>query len=452
LDDRTWSLAGIAGFVVTLVLYGAAPAWAGTTIDSYTINGTSSTFAQCGDNSDSHSDDLPPGGSVSGTGRFTASHSFSPATATSSCASGGGTDSTSGGLSSTGTVDSGGNLTLRDSNHGSTTTTAHFNGGSDCVDIGASIATSGTVQFTITEAMPFTFTGTATASGMQANGKGLVGYSLTGPSGTVFDQTQGAPSFTGTLPAGSYEYQASERASNDLACSLSGTETDSYHYSVTLRVGTPLPAPPTNTTLPSISGTPQVGHRLTCNRGAWNHNPSSFSYRWTRNGTVITGANHRTYTVQSADRGHTLACTVVASNAGGPSAPATSHGTGVAGPPKCTERSSRRVTIKHRNVNGRSKIVGGALTVQIECDQPTMIALSGQLTDQPSQGPAKHFQLTAIQAHVQAGTSTVLKLALPAAATTDLAHHAMETVTAPLTAQNANGTSHITATFSPLRT
>jgi hypothetical protein len=454
MSRHGWSLGGVVAFTVSLVLYGAAPAWGATTIDSFSISGAGGTFAECGDTIVEHDDPLPPNGTVTGNGTFAVSHSFAPAKAHASCSSGDGTDVTSGALSSSGAADSSGNLTLRDSNHGATTTRSHFTGGTDCIDIGAQISSSNTVQFTITQAMPYTFTGTATSSGIQTNGKGVTNYKLTGPgpSDTVFDQTQGAPNFNGTLQPGSYTYQASEFASNDLACSETGTETDSYHYTVTLRVGTPLPPPPVNTKLPAITGTPQAGHTLTCSRGTWTNGPTSFKFRWKRNGTAITGATHPTYRVQAADGGHTLTCTVIASNAGGPSSPATSHGVRVPGPPKCTVRSTRRVTIKHRQVHGKSKIVGGTLPVLVACNQAATITLSGALTDQPSGGAAKHFQLSGVQAHVPAGTSASVQLVLPAAAATDLVHHAMETVSAKLAAHNGNGTSLLTAAFSPLRT
>src|SRR5436309_1642494 len=100
-----WNLGGVVAFAVTLVLYGVAPAWAATTIDSYSISGDGGTLAQCGDNNVEHDDQLPPNGTVTGNGSFAVSHSFAPAKAHATCSSGDGTDSTSGALSSSGAAD-----------------------------------------------------------------------------------------------------------------------------------------------------------------------------------------------------------------------------------------------------------------------------------------------------------------------------------------------------------
>jgi hypothetical protein len=220
---------------------------------------------------------------------------------------------------------------------------------------------------------------------------------------------------------------------------------------VTLTVtAAPTPPPPTNTTPPSVSGTPAVGDTLTCGKGAWSHNPTHFTYRWKRNGKAITGATHRTYVIQAADQGHTLTCTVVASNAGGPSTQSTSKGVAVPAPPKCTLKSKRRVTITFRKVAGKKTINGGILPVQITCNQKAATKLTATLTDHPSGGATKHYRLAVIRKTVRKGSRTVVKLKLPAAAVTDLVHGATESVAAALAAHGRTGTSRITATFSPL--
>ena len=60
---------------------------------------------------------------------------------------------------------------------------------------------------------------------------------------------------------------------------------------------------PVNTSPPQITGTPQVGHVLSCSQGTWTNNPTSFAYKWNRDGTAITGATSSSYTVVSADAG-----------------------------------------------------------------------------------------------------------------------------------------------------
>jgi hypothetical protein len=83
---------------------------------------------------------------------------------------------------------------------------------------------------------------------------------------------------------------------------------------------------PSNTTPPTIAGKGAAGSKLRCETGAWTNDPSSFQYRWARNGTAIVGATALSYTVRTADEGTTLRCTVTAVNSAGRSEPATSAG------------------------------------------------------------------------------------------------------------------------------
>lgn len=95
-----------------------------------------------------------------------------------------------------------------------------------------------------------------------------------------------------------------------------------------------LPAPPSNTSLPQISGTAQAGQALTTSTGAWNGSPTSYAYQWKRCDSAgascadIGGATGSSYTLASADAGATLRAAVTATNAGG-SATATSAQTAV---------------------------------------------------------------------------------------------------------------------------
>jgi hypothetical protein len=77
-------------------------------------------------------------------------------------------------------------------------------------------------------------------------------------------------------------------------------------------------APPRNTVAPKITGTPKVGHTLTCSKGTWTGTaPITYGYRWLRDGTAIVGATSATYNVAIADKGHALRCKVTAHNAAG---------------------------------------------------------------------------------------------------------------------------------------
>jgi HYR domain len=95
-------------------------------------------------------------------------------------------------------------------------------------------------------------------------------------------------------------------------------------------------AVPLNTGLPVISGTPQGGRTLTTTNGTWEGSPpTSYTYQWedcNSSGvscTNIVGATANEYTLTEADLGHTIRVAVVAINASGASAPATSAATAV---------------------------------------------------------------------------------------------------------------------------
>ena len=82
-------------------------------------------------------------------------------------------------------------------------------------------------------------------------------------------------------------------------------------------------AAPANTVLPTLSGTPQEGQKLTGTRGTWSNSPTDYNYFWTRcdkNGNScanISGATSVTYTLTSADIGDTIRFKVQAVNADG---------------------------------------------------------------------------------------------------------------------------------------
>ncbi|HEV3093341.1 MAG TPA: choice-of-anchor Q domain-containing protein [Solirubrobacteraceae bacterium] len=88
---------------------------------------------------------------------------------------------------------------------------------------------------------------------------------------------------------------------------------------------------PLNTGLPVISGTPQGGRTLSTSNGTWTGAPISYTYQWEdcnssgASCTSIVGATELEYTLTEADLAHTIRVAVVAHNASGASAPATSE-------------------------------------------------------------------------------------------------------------------------------
>src|SRR6202043_3788300 len=90
---------------------------------------------------------------------------------------------------------------------------------------------------------------------------------------------------------------------------------------------------PVNTALPTISGTAKTGQTLTAGNGTWTESPTGYAYQWQRcdkagaNCAAISEATKQTYEVVQADGGSTIRVAVTASNAAGPSAPASSNQT-----------------------------------------------------------------------------------------------------------------------------
>jgi hypothetical protein len=91
------------------------------------------------------------------------------------------------------------------------------------------------------------------------------------------------------------------------------------------------PTTPASTAPPALTGKPVTGDALSCSQGSWSHEPTYLVYQWLRDGNVISGQTGITYTVQAADQGHSIACTVWAGNGAGV-ANATSKAVNVAKP------------------------------------------------------------------------------------------------------------------------
>jgi hypothetical protein len=82
--------------------------------------------------------------------------------------------------------------------------------------------------------------------------------------------------------------------------------------------------PPSNTSLPTISGTTQQGQTLNASAGSWSGTtPISYAYQWQRCDSsgaacaAIAGATSTSYSVGSAEVGSTLRVSVTASNSAG---------------------------------------------------------------------------------------------------------------------------------------
>ena len=124
---------------------------------------------------------------------------------------------------------------------------------------------------------------------------------------------------------------------------------------------------PANTSLPTISGTPQDGQTLIARPGSWTNSPMRFSYRWLRcdaagNGCGAIGGGPGQRLVP-ADIGHTIRVTVWAANKYGTSAGATSAPT---------------VAVTAGLPSGAVKLPTGEISVPVQqVSLPQLLVLSG---------------------------------------------------------------------------
>jgi subtilisin family serine protease len=79
-----------------------------------------------------------------------------------------------------------------------------------------------------------------------------------------------------------------------------------------------LPGTPINTSPPTISGTPEVGNKLTADPGRWDVNGLHFAYQWQADGVDIPGAQSKRYRVATTDQGKQLTVEVTATKGNRP--------------------------------------------------------------------------------------------------------------------------------------
>ncbi len=80
---------------------------------------------------------------------------------------------------------------------------------------------------------------------------------------------------------------------------------------------------PANMSLPTVSGSAQVGQSLSVGTGSWSGNPTRYSYQWRRCNSKgdacasVVGANASSFLLTSTDSGYTIRVNVFATNAAG---------------------------------------------------------------------------------------------------------------------------------------
>ncbi len=111
-----------------------------------------------------------------------------------------------------------------------------------------------------------------------------------------------------------------------------------------------LPAPPVNTSPPTITGTAQQGKTLTEHHGGWENNPTGYKVEWLRCNkegevcTTVSTSPEETYVPTALDVGHTIRVSETAKNAGGTGEAARSAATAVVVPPVPVNESKPTIT------------------------------------------------------------------------------------------------------------
>ena len=92
----------------------------------------------------------------------------------------------------------------------------------------------------------------------------------------------------------------------------------------------------------TVSGTPQVGVKLTASAGTWSPAGGTYSYQWYAGGTAVSGARYRTFTPRAEHLGKRLQVKVTATKTGAKTGTAMSASTVATapGPERFRQRSS----------------------------------------------------------------------------------------------------------------
>lgn len=119
-------------------------------------------------------------------------------------------------------------------------------------------------------------------------------------------------------------------------------------------------AAPTASAAPTVSGSATEGQTLNTSNGAWTGGPTSYAYQWEDcassglNCSAISGSTAPSYTVQSADAGHTIRSVVTASNAGGSTSAASDPTALVTAPPPAPPSSTAAPVVSGATVQGQT--------------------------------------------------------------------------------------------------
>jgi surface antigen len=110
------------------------------------------------------------------------------------------------------------------------------------------------------------------------------------------------------------------------------SRTASYRPTAYIHLGDGADVAMENTARPTVSGTPQVGVKLTASPGTWTPSGGTYSYQWYASGGAITGATNRTFTPRAEQLGKRLRVKVTATKTGADTGSAISVATAATAP------------------------------------------------------------------------------------------------------------------------
>ncbi len=196
------------------------------------------------------------------------------------------------------------------------------------------------------------------------------------------------------------------------------------HNVVVEEASPPPPVAPSNTGLPAVSGTPEVGKTLTASSGTWNGSaPIGYAYQWEdcnssgESCSIISGATTSAYILASSDTGHTLRVVVKATNAGGAgeatstaTAPVTVTAKGVT-PTDCFENPQTEGTERFETCGYPGPKNTGVLetTGKTECSALPEYTGPKTLSTEKSTIEGKEFKITLSQAYGEGGITVDAK-------------------------------------------
>jgi hypothetical protein len=144
------------------------------------------------------------------------------------------------------------------------------------------------------------------------------------------------------------------------------------------------PGTPVSVSPPTISGTPQVGKKLTASPGEWDTEGLEFSYQWQADGVDIPSATKKSYTVKKADQGKAITVVVTAAKEGLPPGSATSAAVTVLYASTTTVKLSRTVLFSWQQtkatvtVKSGDTVPTGDVTISVNGKVASTVALDGE--------------------------------------------------------------------------